>query len=311
MDGIKATLRYICAMDATKRGVFIIHFCVVLWGFTAVLGAMIQISSVPLVLWRVSLAGVVLAVMVAAKGWQRLPALVWRRLTLIGLLVGVHWVGFYASIKLANASIGVVTISTCAFFTAIFEPFILRTRIRWKDVMVGILIIPAMLLIIGSVDIKMQQGFWVGIGAAALVGVFTSLTKRVMTDHPDINVVQATMIQMMVISVFLTACLPVFMHFSPGAAILPTDQSDWICLILLAVFCTVVPFTLSMHALKSISPFTSSLALNLEPVYGILFAIVLLREDKELNVWFYLGVLLLFAIVFGHTLWQRRKSITN
>jgi drug/metabolite transporter (DMT)-like permease len=295
-------------MDAQKQGLLTIHICVILWGFTAILGALITVESIPLVFWRVIMSGSILAGMVAYLGWQKLPWWVWKQLALIGFLVGVHWVCFYSSIKLANASIGVVTISTASFFTALFQPLVMRTRINWNEVMLGLLIVPAILLIVGHVDLRMQQGFWVGILAAALVGLFASLTKKLLNDYPDLKVVQASMIQMWVIAVLLGAVLPLYAHFVPAAVIFPELQADWWYLFLLSAFCTVLPFTLSMYATKSISAFTSTLILNLEPVYGVILAILILREDKELNMWFYLGVVLLFAVVFGYSIWQRRNQ---
>jgi drug/metabolite transporter (DMT)-like permease len=295
-------------MEAHKRGIITIHICVLLWGFTAILGALISVESIPLVFWRVVMSGSILALLVVFIGWQKLPIWVWKQLALIGFLVGVHWVCFYSSIKLANASIGVVTISTASFFTAIFQPLIMRTRINWKEVALGLLIVPAILLIVGHIDLRMQQGFWVGIIAAALVGLFASLTKRLLNDYPELNVTQASMIQMWVIVVFIGAVLPLYHYFMPDAVIVPTTQPDWWYLFLLSAFCTVLPFTLSMQATRHISAFTSTLILNLEPVYGVILAILILREDKELNIWFYLGVFLLLAVVFGYSVWSRRQG---
>jgi drug/metabolite transporter (DMT)-like permease len=292
-------------MNQHRRGVLIIHFCVLLWGFTAILGALITVQSVPLVLWRVIMSGGILAALVWWRGWQQLPAIIWQKLILIGALVGIHWIAFYGSIKLANASIGVVTISTASFFTAVFGPLINRTPVKWNEVLLGLLIIPSIFLIVGNVDWKMQLGFWVGILAASLVGVFTSYTKQVLEEFPNLHVMQASLIQMCTIAVLISLFLPVFKWLQPDAVVIPMLQTDWLYLFLLSAFCTVLPFTLSMHAMKSISPFTSTLILNLEPVYGVLLAIVILREDKELNLWFYLGVALLFVVVFGHSMYHR------
>lgn len=297
-------------MHSERRGILIIHLCVLLWGFTAILGALISLSSLPLVLWRVIISGAVLGIiLMVGRLWQPLPRAVWLKLMLIGVLIGIHWVCFYAAIKLANASVGVVTISTASFFTAISEPLITRTKMVRKDLLVGLLVIPGILLVVGSVDLKMQAGFWVGIIAAALVGVFTSLTKQLLTEYPKTQVLQGSFIQMMVIVVLLLACLPVFHWLSPDALLVPESQDDWIYLLLLSVFCTVLPFTLSMYALHMITPFTSNLILNLEPVYGIILAILILHEDRELNIWFYLGVSIILAVVFGHSLAQRRKRL--
>ncbi len=296
---------HLCGMDQHRRGILIIHFCVLLWGFTAILGALISVQSVSLVLWRVTISGTILAVLVWLRGWQQLPAFVWRKLLLVGALIGLHWIAFYGSIKLANASIGVVTISTASFFTALFAPLINRTAINWDEVFTGLLIIPAILLIVGNVDWNMQLGFWVGILAAALVGVFTCYTKQVLEAFPQLQVIQASMIQMYTISALIIVFLPLYTWLVPHVEVIPSRQADWIYLFILSAICTVLPFTLSMHAMKSISPFTSTLIINLEPVYGIVLAVIILREDKELNFWFYLGVVLLFAVVFGHTLYQR------
>jgi drug/metabolite transporter (DMT)-like permease len=298
-------------MTNQRKSIFLIHFCVVLWGFTAILGALISLESIPLVLWRVALAGVVLLVMVGYVGWQKIPNWVLGKLVLIGVLIGMHWVCFYGAIKLANASIGVVTISTASFFTAISEPLIAKTKLNKRELLVGLLIIPGILLVAGSVDLNMRAGFFVGIIAAALVGIFANYTKVLLNAFPSLQVMQASMIQMWAIFIFLMLCLPVFIYFMPEAQVWPSAHSDWVYLVILSCFCTVLPFTLSMQAMKHISPFTSNLIMNLEPIYGILLAVLILDEDKELNIWFYLGVFIILVVVFGHSLIRRKQSVNE
>jgi drug/metabolite transporter (DMT)-like permease len=292
-------------MDHQKRALITMHICVLLWGFTAILGALISLQSLPLVLWRVVLSGLMLAIIVARLGYKKLPTWVIWQLVLIGFFVGIHWLAFYGAIKIANASIGVVSISTASFFTAIFEPFLIKKRVNWNEVLLGLLIVPAIGLIVGQVNLQMQQGLWLGIFAAALVGVFASLTKRLLTNYPELPVVQASMIQMWVIAAQLILVLPLWLHYFPDLQLMPGSNKDWWYLFVFASMCTVVPFTLSIYAQRNLSTFTSTLILNLEPVYGVILAVLVLREDKDLNIWFYLGVFLLFAIVFGHSVFQR------
>ena len=203
----------------------------------------------------------------------------------IGVLIALHWVCFYASIKLGNASIALITLATTSLFTAILEPWLLRERYDWKDIILGVLVIPAMFLAVSDFDHDKMLSFLVGIGSALLLALLTICNRRLIHKSTPLSI---TLIEMSSAWLFLTLISP-FLFFTLDLGVIWPDKMDWIYLLLLTVGCTIIPYVLHLRALKVVSAFTINLVLNLEPVYGILLAIFILKEprgcsgDRHLN----------------------------
>ena len=166
------------------RAYLYLHFCVFIWGFTAILGKLISLQALPLVWWRVLLCCVVLAAVLYAQQIWGLDRRMFLRLLGIGVLVGIHWLCFYGAIKIANASVAVTTMATTSFFSALTEPLLLRQKMKWYELAIGILILPGMALVVGNIDWTMRLGFAVGTLGALLAAVFTALNKKVLENKP-------------------------------------------------------------------------------------------------------------------------------
>lgn len=289
-------------MTEKQRAYLALHFCVLVWGFTAILGKFIHLNAVSLVWWRVLLCWTVLIGMVSKDQWAAMTRAKMFRLTGIGMMVGVHWLCFYGAVKLSNASVAVATMATTAFFAALTEPFILRQPIKWYELMLGILILPGVALIVGDLDWQMRWGFAVGTIGALLAAVFSTLNKR------EINLEPTPPFVMSFFELFggwlITSAVLLFLQ--PGWDSLIPQGYDWIYLPLLAFVCTLLPYNLSLLAMRHISAFATNLTINLEPVYGVLLAIVFFREDKGLRPDFYWGVLLILLAVFSHPFIKNR-----
>jgi len=257
------------------------HFCVLLWGFTAILGKVISISALNLVLWRVFLAGLCLYGYLWLRG-QRMAALDTRlqvKVFISGALIGLHWVAFYASIKLANASIGVLCMCCAPIFSALLTPIFERGAMRWGDFWIALAVLPGMLLVVGGVEPRFYLGIAVGVLAAFLVAAFGLMNKQLVQR---VAVLPLCILQML--SAGLLLLVPALLI----GFTLPTS-ADWPVLILFAVLCTAMPFVWAASALKYLSAFSAQFAINLEPVYGILLAALLLGETSDLSTQFYLG----------------------
>lgn len=293
-------------MKPTHRAYLFLHVSVILWGFTAILGDLINLNAGFLVWWRVALTSFFL--LFWPNIFKHLIRLSWKSIRIyafIGVLVGVHWVCFFGAVKLANASITLVAVSTVALFTSFLEPFILHTRFRISEFALGIIVIPAMALIVQDFDGKMILGFWSGIAASFLAALFAVLNKKYI-DQTEPQVI--TLIEMSSACVALTVMGPFFLSYFDLNTFIPQEW-DWAYLIFLSLGCTILPFVLHLISLKSISAFASNLVMNMEPVYGIVFAIVILKEHKELSVQFYIGVaIILFAIIIYPIINRKRKS---
>jgi drug/metabolite transporter (DMT)-like permease len=167
-------------MKPTTTATLQIHFCVLLWGFTAILGKLISLAALPLVWWRMLIVvGVLLLVPRVLRSLRALPARLWLAFAGIGCLVALHWLTFYGAIKLANASVAATCIALATPFTALVEPWLTRTRFSARDLTVGIAVLPGVALVVGGVPSGMRDGIVVGVVSALLVAVFGSLNKRV------------------------------------------------------------------------------------------------------------------------------------
>ncbi len=280
-----------------------IHFCVLLWGFTAILGKLITLPALLLVWWRMLL--VVAALLLVPKVWRGLfamPARMRWAYAGIGVLVALHWLTFYAAIKLANASVGATCIALGPVFLAFIEPWIARRRFDPRELMIAAAVVPGVAMVVGGVPNGMRIGIAVGVLSALFVALFGSLNKR-MVEHGDPLTV--TCIELGTGTLFLTLLAPILPH--SGAAFVLPDRHDALLLLVLSFGCTLLPFSLALVALRHLSAFGVQMVTNLEPVYSIVLAIVLLGEQRELDYWFYAGVVVILAAVFAHPLLNRRK----
>lgn len=285
-----------------------IHFCVLLWGFTAILGKLITMPALPLVWWRMSL--VVAALALVPRVWRGVRAMSWRLLWSyagIGVLVALHWLTFYGAIKLSNASVAATCIALATVFIAMVEPWLARTRFSRRDLLLGIAVLPGVALIVGGVPTEMRIGIAVGALSALFVAMFASLNKR-LVEHGDPLTVTA--IELGAGTLALTVLAPampvIFPAFAGPLLVLP-DLHDAGLLLVLSLACTLLPFALSLIALRHMSAFSAQLAVNLEPVYAIMLAIMLLGEQHELTGVFYVGVAVILAAVIVHPLLNRSE----
>lgn len=210
------------------------------------------------------------------------------KLMLIGVLIAIHWVCFYGSIKLANVSIALVCISSVGIFTAILEPLINKSKFIWNDIFIGLLSLLGIFFIF-QFDIHFRNGIIVGLLSALFASIFTIINKR-LTYTYSTQTIQT--FEMSGGLLFLTLVILVLNAYQQSAFILPT-QSDWLWLVVLALVCTVLANYLMLNALKKISAFTMNVTLNLEPVYGIIIAVILFDEHKQMGKGFYIGIVLI------------------
>ena len=287
----------------TRKAFLQIHFCVLLWGFTAILGKLITLPALPLVWWRMLI--VVVALALVPRVWRGVRAMP-RRLMFayagIGVLVSLHWLTFYGAIKLSNASVGATCIALATVFTALVEPWLARRKFSKRELALGIAVLPGVALVVGGVPSSMRLGIAVGTLSALLVALFGSLNKR-LVEHGDPLTVTA--LELGAGTLAMTALAPLmpllFPAFAGNLFVLP-GLHDALYLLGLSLACTLLPFTLSLVALRHMSAFAAQLAVNLEPVYAIVLAIVLLGEQRELTPRFYLGVAIILAAVLLYPL---------
>ncbi len=299
-------------MTNTTRALWQIHLCVLLWGFTAILGKLITLPALPLVWWRMLIVVAVLALLPRVwRGMRTMPARMRWAYAGIGALVALHWLTFYGAIKLSNASVAATCIAFATPMTALVEPLLTRQRFRPRDLLLGVLSLPGIWLVVGGVPAGMHAGIVAGVASALLVALFGTLNKR-MVDGGDPLTVTALELGAGTLTLTLLAplmpLLPAVVEngaFAGPLLVLPSGM-DAFWLVLLALACTLFPFALCLVALRHLSAFTAQLSVNLEPIYAIVLAAILFGEQQELSGKFYAGVAIILGVVFAQALLEGR-----
>jgi drug/metabolite transporter (DMT)-like permease len=299
-------------MTDSRRASLQIHFCVLLWGFTAILGKLITLSALPLVWWRMLI--VVAALALVPRVWRGVRGMS-RRLVMayagIGVLVSLHWLTFYGAIKLSNASVGATCMALATVFTALIEPRLAHRRFSRRELALGIAVLPGVALVVGGVPHGMRLGIGVGTLSALFVALFSSLNKR-LVEHADPLAVTGLELGAGTLAMTLLAPLmPVLFPAFAGTLFVLPSMHDALLLLALSIACTLLPFTLSLVALRHMTAFAAQLAVNLEPVYAIVLAILLLGEQRQLTLQFYAGVAIILGAVLVYPLISRPQPLRH
>lgn len=289
-------------MQSQFRSYLELHISVLLWGFTAVLGKIIKISAVDLVWWRCFITAISMLFLIRPLGRIfSLDRKVVLKFICIGMIFGLHWLTFFGSIKLSSASVTLVCMSTCAFFASLTEPFLMKTPFSKYNTLIGILIIPGMYLIFQSTQPSMHLGIWVGLLSSFLAAITVSLNKKSISELDALSITFLEMLgALVVIGLIQLVYNQSFFSFPDG--------EDLAVLVFLALACTTMTWILVLRALKSISAFSISLAVNLEAVYGIILSCLLLKDYQLLNRNFFIGATMVILLVFTYPFINRITS---
>ena len=287
-----------------RKALIQLHSAVFLWGFTGVLGRVITLDQTWLVWYRLMITAVSLWILYFFLGKiRKLPLRSVIYIGGIGLIQALHWVAFYGSIKYANITIALTTLATSALLASVIEPLILNKRVDAVEVFLGLFAI-AGIVIIYNTHIEFSIGIIIGLVSALLTVIVSVLNKKIIDQYqPE----QITLYQLSGGFIGLSVLLPIYQYFIPEQHTVPT-AADWLWLFILSWVCTIFTFYLYIRSLKKISAFTMNLTLTLEPVYGILLAFLLYKENENLSNWFYLGFALISVAVTFHMMRLIRSS---
>jgi drug/metabolite transporter (DMT)-like permease len=280
-----------------------IHLAVVAFAFTAILGAAISLPALTLVWWRVMIAGISLTFFTKGITFlKKLSTPDLLRFTGIGSLIAIHWLAFFASVKIAGASVCLICMATTCIFVSIIEPLILNQSFNRLNLILAGCIVPGMYFVVQSVGAAKYSGIAAGLFSAFLAGVFSSLNKKYIHQ---VTVWQMSWIEMW--SAFATLSIVMIAHnflFDPIAW--KPNVHDWTYLLILGFICTTLAHALSLFALRHLSAFALNLVINLEPVYGVILAALILAENKKLSTHFYFGAALIMISVFVYPYIQKK-----
>lgn len=287
-----------------KKSYFLLHIAVILAGFTGIFGKLISLNEGLLTWYRLLFSSVILGVLL--KLFSITSRITFKEkfdIGKVGMLITIHWVFFYASIKYSNISIGVVCYCLTSFFTAIFKPLIDKEKLKFSELLLSTLTLLGISLIF-HFDTSYRSGILLGVISSAFAALYTIYNERLAKSYDSRFI---NYYQMIGGTLGWGILLPVYLHFFPVENLLP-DWDDTIYLILLSVFCTVGLYVLFAEVLKKIPAFTVNLSFNLEPVYAITLAFIFFGESKEVNFSFYAGLFLIMSSVILQTILSGKKS---
>ncbi|GAA4973384.1 DMT family transporter [Algibacter aquimarinus] len=279
--------------NAKLKNYLHLHFLVFIAGFTAILGELITIKAIPLVWFRMVMAAILMFVYIKiAKVKLRIKPKSVLRLSIAGIIIALHWITFFAAIDEANISIALAMFSTGAFFASFIEPIIYKRTIIWYEILFGVIVIIGVFIITQS-EIKYITGIILGISSAFLSSLFAVLNGKFLKHHT------ATVISFYE---FLSGVLFISIYiliFENGfsAEFFNLSSLDYGYLFILASICTAYAFIAAVYVMKLISPYTVVLTYNLEPIYGIVMAIILFPEKEKMSASFYYGAVIIISTV--------------
>ncbi len=283
-------------MTEKKKAFLYLHLAVFFFGFTAILGDLIKLNFMSIVWWRSILTAVTLAFVVDILGlFKILSKRIILQQMLIGFFLAIHWLFFYGSIKVSNPTMALIALSGSSLMTAILEPLIIKGY-RWRkvDIILGVLIIPGFLLIFYNSDSIQQKGLWLGLIGTFLGVVFSILNKKWLIVGQEIRL---TFIQMFTVSIIISMLFLLFKNI-PDFHFETIKDFDWIYMSMFVLLCTILSYYLYLKSMKHINAFDVSVAFNMEPIYGIIMAALLLQDYKQISVLVYIGMMYITTLVF-------------
>lgn len=294
-------------LENKLKNYLLLHFIVFIWGFTAILGALITIDAIPLVWFRMALAVVMIIIyFLSRKKSFRIDKNAVVKFFFTGTIIALHWIFFFKAIKVANVSVALVTMSTGAFFTALIEPLFFKRRIKSIELLLGLMVIIGLYIIF-----KFESEYKLGILyalIASFLGAFFAVLNGVFVKKYKADTISLYQL------FFGVLFISIYLLWSNqlNASFFTVSKMDWIYLFILSSICTAYAFIASVNIMKYISPYTVMLTVNLEPVYAIILALFIFGEKEQMSTNFYFGAfIVLFVVLLNGTLKNRTTLKTK
>lgn len=287
-----------------------LHFIVLIFGFTGILGKLISLEAERLVFWRVFLGGALVAIWLFFRGkTQRFPMKAWIKVALVGCAAAAHWIAFFGSIKASNVSVALATLATTPVFVSILEPLVHRRKMDWREALLGAMIIVGLLVLLFGPEegdfVLTPEQYYQGIGlaliSAALAAVFSTFNSVLVRSYDSSNLTRVELLS----AAGVLAVLFLIEGRGRSAEFWSVPQQDWLWLALLASLATAFAFLMSIEVMKRLSPFTTAVAINMEPVYAIVLAALIFGDSERMGAWFYLGSAIIVGAVFADAGFKR------
>jgi drug/metabolite transporter (DMT)-like permease len=289
-----------------KQAYLKLHIALILAGFTGIFGKLITLNAGLISWYRLFLSSIIMLFFFTIKG--KFPAISNKsklQISFTGLLLGVHWILFYGSIKYSNVSVGVVCFALSSFFNAILGPIINKRKLAVQELLLSGLTLFGIGLIFGM-DASYRTGIILGVFSSIFSALYTLYSERIVKDYDGKTFM---LWQMSGGCIGLSLIMPLVLWLWPVSTIIPS-AADFGWLLVLAAFCTILLYFLINATLKKISSFTVSLTFNLEPLYTILLAVIIFKEGREFTAGFYCGLILIISSLILQMYRLKRQSLS-
>jgi drug/metabolite transporter (DMT)-like permease len=290
------------SQNATVKDYLMLHFIVGIWSFTAILGLLISIASIELVFYRTLIASAMLGlIFLWKKSSIRVSKSELIKIIGTGFIISIHWILFFWAARVSTASVCLAGMATTSLWTAFLEPIVNKKKIKGFEVFLGLMVISGLYVIF-----RFEWGYWLGlsmaIGSAMMGAVFSVINGRLTKRHSPYVL---TFYEMVGACVFALMMLPIYAFFfaENGLQLIPAPM-DWLWLLILSGICTVYAFSVSVELMRRITAFAVNLTVNLEPVYGIILAVLIFGEKEKMTSGFYFGTLIILVSVLIYPIYN-------
>lgn len=290
--------------DVNLKNQLHLHIIVFIWGFTAILGELITLNALPLVFTRIAIAVSVIYVYLRFKNKNlAISKKDMIRFFLFGFIIALHWLTFFHAIKIANISITLACISTGAFFTSILEPIFYKRKFILYEVLLGCLVVVGLLLIF-QFETQYKMGILIALLSAFLSAVFSLINGKLAKSYDSVVISFYELLG----GLFILGC---FLVVQGGFTLSNFNFQgfDYLWIGILGSICTAYPFIATINIMKYLSPYTVMLTINLEPIYGILLAVLLFKDQEKMTPAFYFGAIIILSTVLLNAYFKNRKKV--
>ena len=288
-------------MDSRAKNILLMHFVILIFGFTGILGKLITIEAIPLVFWRTLIGGGAIYV------WLKMRRKVSKKSTSdilkmggIGLLVAIHWITFFASIKISNVSVALTMLATSPMFIGFLEPLIFKRKIDWRELTVAAVVLVGVGTIF-SFNTTYHEGMILGIISAFFASLFATLNGVLIKTHDASNI---SLVELLTASAAIFILL--FFTGEVNWELFVLSSQDWFWITILALVATSFAFIAFTSVMKVLTPFTTSVAINLEPIYSIILAVMIFGDEEIMGTRFYIGASIIIGAVLLNTILKRK-----
>lgn len=292
--------------DVKLKNYLHLHFIVFIWGFTAVLGALITLDALPLVWFRMCIAvGITLIYAAITKAPFKIPLKTFMGFMIAGLVIALHWFTFFQAIKVSNISVTLACLSTGAFFTSLLEPIFFGRKVVIYEVLFGLMVIGGLYMIF-HFEGNYVEGILLALSSAFLSASFSIINGKYATQYSPVTI---SFYELLGGVFFFSIYLLFSGSFTPEFFQVSAENLQY--LFILGSFCTAYAFIASVHVMKYLSPYTVMLTINMEPIYGIILAVLVFNDKEKMSHWFYIGAAIILSTVILNGILKNRTKKVN